>query len=70
MYVDQCPANTLRCGVLFKRCVSNAFKCDGDNDCGDLTDEANCGYETSMLCLVYIFEMFFALIFTNCLKKY
>lgn len=39
-----CDAYTFQCanGV----CVSLEWKCDGMDDCGDYSDEANCGEET------------------------
>lgn len=36
-----CLEDELRCTNL--RCVPAAYVCDGDNDCGDYTDENNCG---------------------------
>lgn len=38
-----CDAYTFQCanGV----CVSLEWKCDGMDDCGDYSDEANCGTE-------------------------
>jgi hypothetical protein len=29
------------------RCINNTLKCDGQNDCGDNTDEYYCEYEIS-----------------------
>jgi len=31
------------------RCIPDQWICDGDNDCGDMSDERNC----SELCLIY-----------------
>lgn len=41
-----CDAYTFQCanGV----CVSLEWKCDGMDDCGDYSDEANCGEEEFM----------------------
>ena len=35
-----CSADLFQCdnGI----CIQPAWECDGDNDCGDMTDEQNC----------------------------
>ncbi len=48
-YAVQCSTNKFSCASSNK-CVLNSYKCDGDNDCGDLSDETNCGIQTSMAC--------------------
>ncbi len=35
-----CSASEFQCGS--GRCVPVTFKCDGENDCGDYTDETGC----------------------------
>ncbi len=42
-----CDAYTFQCanGV----CVSLEWKCDGMDDCGDYSDEANCGEEKGIM---------------------
>ena len=38
---SECEPNEMKCnnGV----CIMRIWKCDGDNDCGDGSDEVNCG---------------------------
>ncbi|RWS31706.1 low-density lipoprotein receptor-related protein 4-like protein [Leptotrombidium deliense] len=36
-----CPSGQHRCRN--GRCISEAYRCDGDNDCGDWSDEEKCG---------------------------
>lgn len=36
-----CEPNEFRCAN--KRCVLKTWRCDSDDDCGDGSDEANCG---------------------------
>ncbi|GFX36011.1 mariner Mos1 transposase [Trichonephila clavipes] len=35
-----CPPNQFRC--VNSRCISESYVCDGDNDCGDWSDESKC----------------------------
>lgn len=35
-----CGENEIQCNN--KKCVRKDFQCDGDNDCGDWTDEDSC----------------------------
>ena len=37
----RCTVHEFRCGN--GKCVDNQRKCDGNDDCGDSSDETNCG---------------------------
>lgn len=41
---SSCGANYFTCGNSF--CVPNGWRCDGEDDCGDKSDEVNCGNQT------------------------
>merc|ERR1719266_330248 len=41
-----CESGEFRCSHG-KKCIRNSWKCDGDNDCGDNSDERNCPGTTS-----------------------
>ena len=36
-----CPPDTFQCASSL-RCIPESWICDGDNDCGDMSDEQNC----------------------------
>ena len=40
MNVIPCESNEFRCDN--KKCVLQSWRCDGENDCGDNSDESNC----------------------------
>lgn len=45
-----CLPNQYRCSN--GRCISSIWKCDSDNDCGDMSDEQECRkYSTKRWCL-------------------
>lgn len=45
-----CPSNQFKCGS--GDCISLKLRCDGFNDCGDNSDEANCQFYISRRCAI------------------
>ena len=41
VYPNPCSVGYIYCNNTDK-CVRAAYRCDGDNDCGDNEDETNC----------------------------
>ena len=49
----ECDSSEFQCSN--RQCVHSTYQCDGDNDCGDMSDEQQC--ETCMCpCVYYIME--------------
>ena len=46
--VTNCTADQFRCDN--GRCITSSYLCDRDNDCGDSSDERNCGKLLLLLC--------------------
>lgn len=59
-----CSADHFQCSS--DRCIPLSFKCDSDNDCGDRSDEINCGkygnVKVHMYRLTWMFCNFFNVI--------
>ena len=41
VYPTNCSAGFFQCNN--KKCVDKKFQCDGQDDCGDNSDESDCG---------------------------
>ena len=42
-FTDACRDNQFNCGVNNGGCIKASYRCDGDLDCGDGSDEDGCG---------------------------
>ncbi|GFS88436.1 putative vitellogenin receptor [Nephila pilipes] len=51
---SNCPSDWVDCGN--GKCVAYLWKCDGDNDCGNLKDEENCDSSVVEKCLSSQFQ--------------
>ena len=43
VFSDACDTDEYHCAN--ERCIRRSYICDGDNDCGDMSDEQNCNSE-------------------------
>ena len=47
LFTDNCAPDDMVCGN--KNCIKQEWVCDGEDDCGDGTDESNCGEHNSLI---------------------
>lgn len=56
-----CPQLSSTCGEGYftcanNLCIPNVYRCDGENDCGDKSDEQDCGSSASHKCSPHMFQ--------------